>query len=111
MNKFLESYRKVALKQYETSKEKGFWDDGITHPAILIAKAHSELSEALECFRMGNPPDKNIKDMSGAEVQLSDCLGILMGIEVGLGLNISGALLRKQEFNKTRDYRHGGKTF
>ena len=108
---FLTTYKEIAQIQYEIMRKNGFFDEDIIHPAILIAKAHSELSEALECFRMGNPPDKNIKDMSGAEVQLSDCLGILMGMEIGLGLDISGALLRKQECNKTREYRHGGKTF
>lgn len=110
-SEFLRTYKKIAERQYETARDKGFWDEGITHPAILIAKAHSELSEALECFRIGCPPDKNIKDMNGCEVQLSDCLGILMGMEIGLGLRISEALLRKQKFNKTRPYRHGGKEF
>jgi hypothetical protein len=108
---FLQAYRYVAERQFEILSKNGFFDDNIIHPAILIAKAHSELSEALECFRFSNPPDKNIKNMSGGEVQLSDCLGILMGMEIGLGLKISEALLKKQEFNKTRPYRHGGKEF
>ena len=110
-DEFLRTYRRIAEKQYEIAASKGFFDEDITHPAILIAKAHSELSEALECFRIGNPPDKDIKDMKGSEVQLADCLGILMGMEVRLGLRISEALLRKQEYNKTRSHRHGGKEF
>ena len=71
--------------------------------------AHSELSEALECMRMGNPPDKNISELSGVEVQLSDVLGILMDMEIGYGFEISRALLKKMEFNKTRNYLHGKK--
>ena len=108
---FLTSYRRVAERQYEVLAAHGFWDWDIVHPAILIAKAHSELSEALECFRLGNPPDKNIGEYTGGEVQLSDCLGVLMGMEVGLNLHVSEALLRKQRFNVGRPQRHGGKTF
>jgi len=108
---FINAYKCIAKRQYEIIKEHGFFDEDIIHPAILIAKAHSELSEALECFRLGDKVDKNIKDMKGSEVQLSDCLGILMGMEIGLGLQISKALLHKQKYNRTREYRHGGKEF
>lgn len=101
-------YKKVAEKVHHLMALQGFWKDGkkrnVCNP---IALAHSELSEALECFRLGNPPDKNISEMSGGEVQLSDVLGILMDMEVGYGLNISGALSKKMQFNKTRGYLHG----
>jgi cytidyltransferase-like protein len=109
---FVESYKKTAEKVHHLAASQGFWRKGADrHVCEPIALAHSELSEALECFRMGNPPDKNINDMSGAEVQLSDVLGILMDMEVGYGLEISTALAKKMEFNKTRGHMHGGKQF
>jgi len=105
---YLEGYRRVAENVHEIAVKQGFWRDGTNrHIAEPIALAHSELSESLECARHGNPPDKNIKDMSGVEVQLSDVLGILMDMEVAYGLKISEALLRKMEFNKGRGYLHG----
>jgi len=109
---FLRAYRRVAQRQYDVNASKGFWDDPqLAHPAIQMAKLHSEISEALECLRFGNPPDKNIDWYGGVDVQLSDALGILMGMEVGHGFKISEALLHKQNFNTTREAMHGGKEF
>jgi len=109
---FVRTYSRTAEKVHQLSRSQGFWaDDEERNVGEVIALAHSELSEALECFRMGNPADKNIRDMTGAEVQLADVLGILMDMEVGYGLNISEALAKKMEFNKTRGHMHGGKQF
>jgi len=107
---FVRLYRKSAEKVHHLAAMQGLWPDN-RHVAIPIALAHSELSEALECFRMGNPPDKNIGEFTGAEVQLSDVLGILMDMEIGYDLKISEALSKKMEFNKTRGHMHGGKLF
>jgi len=98
---FLQEYRRIASAVHAVAVDRGLWPDGRTISNV-IAHAHSELSEAWECTRHGNPPDKNISDMSGLEVQLSDVLGILMDAEVALGLNISGALAKKMKFNETR---------
>lgn len=111
-NEYLESYSRIANRVHELAALQGFWNDGKNrNPCNPISLAHSELSEALECLRYGNPPDKNIHDMRGVEVQLSDVLGILMDMEIGYGWKISEALLKKMEFNKTRGYMHGGKQF
>ena len=107
---FVRSYKRMAEKVHQLADMQGLWPKD-RHPAIPIALAHSELSEALECLRMGNPRDKNISDMTGVEVQLSDVLGILMDMEVGYGWNISEALSKKMEFNKSRGHMHGGKLF
>ena len=105
---FLNGYLRVAEKVHQLMGEQGFWRDGKQrNKGEMLAHAHSELSEAFECMRMGNPPDKNIHDMSGAEVQLSDVLGILMDFEMGFGFKIAEALLKKMEFNKSRGYLHG----
>ena len=77
----------------------------------MITHIHSELTEVFECLRAGNPPDKNISDMSGVEVQLSDVIGMIMDMAQGYGLNVAEALLKKQEFNKSRKILHGGKLY
>ena len=109
---FVRNYKRTAEKVHQLSASQGFWAEGEKrNVGEMIALAHSELSEALECFRTGNKADKNIKGRTGGEVQLSDVLGILMDMEVGYGLEISSALAEKMEFNKTRGHMHGGKEF
>ncbi len=107
---FVESFERVAQEVHKISVSQGLWEDGSNRDIWkVIAWAHSELSEALECHRNGNPPDKNITDMSGLEVQLSDVLGVLLDMQAGFGLKIAEALQKKMEFNKGRGYHHGGK--
>jgi len=107
---FVEAFDRVSQEVHKISVEQGLWQDGPERDIWkVIAWAHSELSEALECHRNGNPPDKNITDMSGLEVQLSDVLGILLDIQAGYGLKIAEALQKKMEFNKCRGWMHGGK--
>lgn len=109
---FVRLFKKMAEKVHQLMVSQGFWQDGekrnICNP---IALGHSEFSEALECFRLGNPPDKNITDMNGGEVQLADVLGILMDMQIGYGLDIARALTKKMEFNKSRGWLHVCKKF
>ena len=106
-NEWCRNWRRVARKVHRLARTQGFWREETRHIAEPIALAHSELSEALECARFGDGPDKNIADMHGIEVQLSDVLGILMDMDVGYGFNIGEALLRKMEYNRQRGWLHG----
>ncbi len=109
---FIEAWNRVAVLVHELSVSQGFWRDGANrNKGEVIALAHSELSEALECFRERNKRDKNIYDMTGGEVQLSDVLGILLDMSAGYGLKIAEALMKKMEFNKGRGWMHGNKKF
>ena len=97
----------VAKKVNALMTEQGFNQDG-KKVADKIAHAHSELSEAFECSRAGDPNDKDVKGFSGLEVQLADVLGILMDMQVEYGLRIGSALLAKMDFNNEhRGYLHG----
>jgi NTP pyrophosphatase (non-canonical NTP hydrolase) len=70
---------------------------------------HSELSEALEAIRHGNPPDDKIPAFSGLEAELADVIIRIMDTAAHKQLRIGEAIIEKIRFNRTRPYRHGGK--
>jgi hypothetical protein len=72
---------------------------------------HSELSEALEGFRKGNPPDEHIPEFTSVEVELADCVIRILDFAEGNNLRVVEAMFAKAEYNKTRSHRHGGKKF
>lgn len=90
--------------------QKGWWDvpreDG-----TAVALMHSELSEALDYMRNGNPPSDHIPEYSGVEEELADVIIRIMDYAAEKGYDVGRALLAKIEYNAQREYRHGGKIF
>ena len=91
-----------------TAIEKGWWDRS-RNELEIAALIHSEISEMVEAARHGDPPDDKIPEYSGVEAELADVIIRIMDFAVERKYNITGALIAKAEFNKTRPVRHGGK--
>ena len=72
---------------------------------------HSELSEALQALRNGNPPDDHIPEFTGVEAELADVIIRIMDVAAAMDYRIAEALIAKFEYNKKRSYKHGGKKF
>lgn len=107
---FVQAFNKVAAEVHSIACKQDFWQDGPHRPYNnVFAHMHSEISEAREGVRDDNPSDKNITDMSTAEVQLADVLILLMDVAQGYGWKIAEAALRKIKFNSTRPKMHGRK--
>lgn len=107
---FVEMWDKPALEALKISLNNGF-DDAARNDPEALALIHSEISEALEALRHGNPPDDKISVYSGLEAELADAVLRIMIMGHAKNLNIGGAILAKMEYNKGREYRHGGKAF
>ena len=92
---------------HKTATDAGWYKDPNTGEDIqrnfgeLVALMHSELSEALEADRKGLADDK-LRHRQGREVEFADCIIRILDTAEYLGLDLAGALIEKNRFNKTR---------
>lgn len=93
-----------------TAVEHG-WHEKPRSMGESIALMHSELSEALEAARHGNPPDDKVPEYDGISAEFADVIIRILDTAEASGLNVIGALIAKAEYNKSRPYKHGGKKF
>lgn len=92
---------------YGTSYNAGWYHDPTTGAPIVrnfgerIALIHSELSEALEADRKDLMDDK-LPHRRGVEVELADALLRIFDLAGAEGLDLAGALIEKNEYNRRR---------
>ena len=67
----------------------------------VVALMHSELSEALEADRKSLKDDK-LPHRDGREVEFADCIIRILDTAAAMGLDVAGALIEKNRYNKTR---------
>ncbi len=92
---------------HRTATEAGWYRDPATGEPVkrnfgeVVALMHSELSEALEADRKGLKDDK-LPHRDGREVEFADCIIRILDTAAALGLDVAGALIEKNRFNKER---------
>lgn len=118
---------KVAVTQeevFEVAAAHGWWDnckkeDSNVLDLVKVEKMipeklcliHSEVSEALEDYRVGRL-DTSIEEdgkIAGLPTELADIVIRVMDLCGALGIDLEAEIARKHAYNVTRSYRHGGK--
>jgi hypothetical protein len=104
------TYHGLASAQalaHKTATEAGWYADPATGEPIkrnfgeVVALMHSELSEALEADRKGLMDDK-LPHRDGREVEFADCIIRILDTAAALGLDVAGAVIEKNRFNRQR---------
>lgn len=92
---------------HATATNAGWYRDPATGKPVqrnvgeVIALMHSELSEALEAYRKDLMDDK-LPDRPGIEVEFADCIIRILDTAAAMGLDLPGALIEKNRFNRAR---------
>ena len=102
-------------KSNKPAREKGWWDDENRNIGELVALIHSEVSEALEAYRIkgrdgiseswfseSGKPEGFVYELADVLIRVADLCGEFK-------LDLEGALESKLAYNETRPYRHGDK--
>lgn len=104
VNEFAQDVHKNAVAH-------GWYDAPITFPEVAVM-IHAEISEAVEEWRSGNPVIYGTCALSPENCKFSkicDAVMRIMDFLAFMGVDIEAVLVAKHEYNKGREYRHGGK--
>lgn len=102
-----EGLQAAIVLAHQTADDAGWYRNPKTGEPIkrnfgeVVALMHSELSEALEADRKSLMDDK-LPHRSGVEVEFADCIIRIFDTAAALGLDLAGALIEKNRFNRAR---------
>lgn len=103
---FVGIFEAMANAAHANAVTKGFWIGG-RNDGEMIALMHSELSEALEYIRHGNPPSDHIPEFSGVAEEFADVIIRIMDMTQAYELRLAEAIVAKHAFNQGRPHKHG----
>lgn len=97
----------LSKEIHENAVSHGWWDE----PRNLLeiaALCHSELSEAVEEYRVGRPfVYQEGGKPEGIAVEMADCIIRILDWFGHEGLDVDAIIREKMEYNRGRPYKHG----
>lgn len=103
-----EGLNTLADEIHEWATRKGFWDKERNF-GEMIALQHSELSEALEAERHGNPPDDKCPELDSVSAEFADTIIRILDTCAARDIDIEKAIQMKMAYNEGRPFMHGKK--
>jgi len=108
MSPFVRGWTNISADVHENARAKGFWENGVErNDGEMLCLIHSEISEALEALRNGNPPDNKLPEFTNVEVELADAVIRIMDLAHARGWQVAKAIEAKAQFNRGRPHKHG----
>jgi NTP pyrophosphatase (non-canonical NTP hydrolase) len=83
---------------------QGLW---IAYDISKLGLMVTEIAEAIEGRRHGDPASDKIPSFTSQEEELADCIVRIMHYSAHNKLRVAEALITKLNFNETRPYKHG----
>ncbi len=108
LSPFVRGWISTAADSHQTAKDKGFWEPGVErNDSEMIMLVVTELAEAVEGLRHGNPPDDKVPEFTAVEAEFADAIIRMMDQAHARGWRVAQAIEAKMKFNATRAYKHG----
>ena len=108
----MKTIAEMQAEVVEINKALGWHDKNVTFPEAM-AMLHSEVSEALEAWRVWGTEDAtkpvHAPKPEGIGSEFADILIRLLDDCELYGVDLQAEYERKVAYNRTRPYRHGGK--
>ena len=98
----------LAEEIHQTAIDHGWWeyDRDPLHIMMLIV---TELAEAAEGYKQGNPNDSHLPEYPSIDVEIIDVIIRCLDYLGHRGTPAGNVLIAKMNYNKQRPYRHGDK--
>lgn len=108
LSPFVRGWISTAADSHHNAKSKGFWEPGDErNDSEMIMLVVTELAEAVEGLRHGNPPDDKVPEFSAVEAEFADAIIRMMDQAHARGWRVAQAIEAKMKFNATRAHKHG----
>jgi NTP pyrophosphatase (non-canonical NTP hydrolase) len=107
--------RELQAKIAQVNQENGWWDapekfgGEVNRNIVKLALISTEIAEAIEATREGDPPSGHVPCVTAFAEELADIVIRTLDLAALNKIELGPVIEAKIRYNATRGYRHGGK--